>query len=166
MKDTGIVVKPQLQLYQEEFLQDLPKISQESSKKLTVKLSQDELKECLGQMENGKSPGEDGLPKELYVTLWDLIGEDMVGVLQAVLDRDLLAEPCTRGLTRLIPKVLAPKISEVTEMRPITLLKTDYKLLSSVLTARTRMVLPEVITSRQLATPGRDIMSPLHPGLC
>ena len=86
----------------------------------------------------------------------------MIGVLQAVLDRDLLPESCTRGLTRLIPKVLAPKIPEVTEMRPITLLNTDYKLLSSVLTARTRMVLPEVITSRQLATPGRDIMEGVH----
>ena len=113
-------------------------------------------------MENGKTPGEDGLPKEMYTALWDLIGEDLVEVLQAVLDREVLPDSCTRGLTRLIPKVVSPKIPEVTDMRPVTLLNTDYKLLSRVLTGRTRTVLPEVITSRQLATPGRDIMEGVH----
>ena len=42
------------------------------------------------------------------------------------------------------------------------ILNTDYKILSRVLTGRTRLVLPEVITSRQLATPGRDIMEGVH----
>ena len=113
-------------------------------------------------MDNGKSPGEDGLPKEIYTALWELMGEDLVKVLQAVLDRNTLPESCTKGLTRLIPKVLAPKVPDVTEMRPITLLNTHYKLLSRVLTGRTRQVLPEVITSCQLATPGRNIMEGVH----
>ena len=162
LKDTGSVLMPSLHLHQDEFLRDLPKISQYSREKLTAKLCLEEVKDCLGQMENGKSPGEDGLPKELYTALWELIGEDLLGMLQAVLDRLLLPESCTRGLTRLISKVLPPRIPEVTDMRPVTLLNTDYKLLSRILTRRTRLVLPEVILSRQLATPGRDIMEGVH----
>ena len=113
-------------------------------------------------MENGKSPGEDGLPKEIYAILWNVIGEDMLKVFQTVLDRRLLPESCTRGLTRLVPKVVPPVVPEVTETRPLTLLNTDYKVISRCLTARERIVMPEVITSRQLATPGQDIMEGAH----
>ena len=160
--ETGVTTLPQLHLHQDEFLTDLPKISEASGRRLVAKLTVEEVEDYLKQMENGKSPGEDGLPKELYTALWDVIGEDVVKMLQTVLDRELLSESGTRGLTRLLSKLLGLAIPDVTEMRPVTLLNTDYKLLSGSLTGRARRVLPEVITSRQLATPGQDIMEGVH----
>ena len=113
-------------------------------------------------MENGKSPGEDGLPKEFYHSLWDVLGPDMVKVIQATLDRELLPESDTRGLTRPISKVYPPAVPLVTELRPITKLNVSYKLLSRCLATRAKKVLPQVIKSRQLAIPGKEITEGVH----
>ena len=57
------------------------------------------------------------------------------------------------GATRLASKVQGtPKVDE---LRPITLLNTDYKLLSKLLVKRIRPILPKVIRSSQLCTVDR-----------
>lgn len=148
-------------LHQEEFLRDLPQVSQLSSARMESRLTEEEVKEALKGMQNGKSPGEDGLPKEFYAKLWDVVGPEMTQILQETMDRELLPASNTKGLTRLISKV-APQVPRVTELRPITRLNVDYKLLASCLAKRLRRVMPQVIQSRQLATPGKDIMEGAH----
>ena len=148
-------------LHQEEFLRDLPQVSQLSSARMESRLTEEEVKEALKGMQNRKSPGEDGLPKEFYSKLWDVVGPEMVNILQETMDRELLPTSNTKGLTRLISKV-APQVPRVTELRPITRLNVDYKLLASCLARRMRRVMPQVIQSRQLATPGKDIMEGAH----
>ena len=56
------------------------------------------------------------------------------------------------GATRLAPKVKG--IPEVGDLRPITLLNSDYKILSKVLVKRMKPALPSVISSSQLCTVG------------
>ena len=75
--------------------------------------------------------------------------------------RECLPASNTKGLTRLISKV-APQVPRVAELRPITRLNVDYKLLASCLAKRMRRVMPQVTLSRQLATPGKDIMEGAH----
>ena len=60
MEDTGSQTIPQMHLHQDEFLKDLPKLSEASKEKLKAKLTLEEVKTALDGMENGKSPGEDG----------------------------------------------------------------------------------------------------------
>ena len=151
----------QPELHQEEFLGDLPQVSQLSAARMESRLMEEEVKEALTGMQNGKSPGEDGLPKEFYAKLWEVVGPEMVNILQETMDRELLPASNTKGLTRLISKV-APQVPRVTELRPITRLNVDYKLLASCLAKRMRRVMPQVIQSRQLATPGKDIMEGAH----
>ena len=147
--------------HQEEFMRDLPQVSQLSSARMESRLTEEEVEEALKGMQNGKSPGEDGLPKEFYAKLWDVVGPEMVKILQETMNRELLPASNTKGLTRLISKV-APQVPRVTELRPITRLNVDYKLLASCLAKRMRRVMPQVIQSRQLATPGKDIMEGAH----
>ena len=45
------------------------------------------------------------------------------------------------------------------ELRPITLLQCDYKLLTRLLFKKINPVLPSVLSAQQLCVPGRDIMS-------
>ena len=73
LEDTGSPTIPQMHLHHDEFLKDLPKLSEASKRKLKAKLTLDEVKTALDEMENGKSPGEDGLPKEIYAALWSFI---------------------------------------------------------------------------------------------
>ena len=59
------------------------------------------------------------------------------------------------GATRLIPKVEV--VPDVTELRPITLLQVDYRLLSKCLASRLHKVMHEVVDAGQLgvAAPGK-----------
>jgi hypothetical protein len=162
LRDTGQQVQARLYLHQDEFLRGLDKLSEASKKKLKERLTEEEVVVNLKEMEGGRSPGEDGLTKEFYQSQWDTVGKDMVKVLQGTLDRESLPLSNTRGLTRPCSKVMPPAVPRVTEIRPITRLNTDYKLLSRCLASRSRLVMPEVVRSRQMAVPGRDIMEGGH----
>ena len=106
-------------------------------------------------MDNGKSPGLDGLPYEFYKATWSVLGTIFTKVLQAQMDRERLSESSTQGATRLISKV--DGVPDVTELRPITLLQVDYRLLSKCLAMRLKVVIEEVVDPRQLGTasPGK-----------
>ena len=68
-------------------------------------------------------------------------------------DRKRIIESNKDGVTRLAPKVNG--VPAVDELRPITLLNCDYKILSKWLVMRMKPVLPHVIKSGQLFTVGK-----------
>ncbi len=53
---------------------ELPQISQMDKESLEAPLSLEELHVSLKSLQKGKSPGLDGLPPELYLEIWDLVG--------------------------------------------------------------------------------------------
>ena len=64
-------------------------------------------------------------------------------------------------MTRLVPKVKG--VPSVDELRPITLLNCDYKILTKWLVKRMKPVLPKVIKSGQLCTVGKkNILFGVH----
>jgi len=44
----------------------------------------EEVKEALGGMLNNKTPGIDGLPKEFYVQYMDIIGKDLMEIINNI----------------------------------------------------------------------------------
>ena len=159
MKDTGHPFVPS-QENLPEFLTGLSTLSEESKELLVAPLEKDEIKEVLKKCQGGKSPGLDGLSYELYRAAWEVIRTDFFKAMQAVLAAALLPTSDQHGVSRLIFKVLG--VPTVQDLRPVTLLNCSYKLLSMVLVARLNLVLSVVITSSQLAIPGRVIMSGGH----
>ena len=99
----------------------------------------------------------DGLPYEFFKTVFPLIGNTFKDIIQCQLDRVKIISSDKCGATRLISKVKGnPKVDE---LRPITLLNTDYKILSKILVQRMKVVLPNVIRSGQLCSVGdRNIL--------
>ncbi len=57
---------------------ELPRISQMDKESLEAPLSMEELHVSLKSLQKGKSPGLDGLPPELYLEIWDLVGTLML----------------------------------------------------------------------------------------
>ncbi len=53
---------------------ELPQIAQTDKESLEAPLSLEELHVSLKSLQKGKSPGLDGLPPELYLEIWDLVG--------------------------------------------------------------------------------------------
>ena len=110
----------------------------------------EDLENIVKKSENNKSPGLDGICYEFYKHTWSIIKHDFLGVLQCQLDRGKLISSNKEGVTRLCPKVSG--VPNVSELRPITLLNCDYKLLSKWLVSRVRPKLPFIIKSGQLCS--------------
>ena len=81
-----------------------------------------ELEYIVKNCKKNKSPGLDG--QETF----EIIKEDLLQVFQYQLNEKQLVESNREGVTRLCPKVTG--VPTVEELRPITLLNTDYKILS------------------------------------
>ena len=64
-------------------------------------LTLDEVHSALLGMARNKSPGSDGLPMEFYLHSWDVLGADLVDVLNASLDTGLL--PFSQRSALIIP---------------------------------------------------------------
>ena len=132
----------------DDFLSSLGKLSPGSQTRLENKVEDIVKNEC----QNNKSPGLDGLPYEFYKATWDIIGEDFTCVLQLEMANFKLIESDRHGATRLASKVEG--VPSVSELRPITLLNCDYKILSKCFVKRVTPVLPEGIKSGQLCSIG------------
>ena len=150
--NTGVPFAPD-NSFLADFLQGLSTLDNEQSEKLHEDVDVDEVDIIIKECENNKAPGLDGLSYEFYKSTWEMIRETFVMVLQCQLDRERIVESNTMGATRLSSKVVG--VPQVDELRPLTLLNCDYRILSKFLVKRMKPVLPFVIKSGQLCTVGK-----------
>ena len=117
-------------------------------------LSVTEVSSALLGMARRKAPGLDGLPVEFYVKFWDVLGPDLVSVLNSCLDSGSLALSQRRGIISLSFKKgdrLDPH-----NWQPITLLNVDYKLASRAIAGQLLKVIHLVVAKEQrCGVPGR-----------
>ncbi|KAI8486240.1 hypothetical protein Bbelb_359560 [Branchiostoma belcheri] len=136
-------------------------LSTEEVQLLETPLSSDELFNSVHSMAINKCPGSDGLPKEFYITFWHLMGDDLPMVFNEVFDAGELSPSQKFGVVTLLPKKgdeLDPK-----NKRPISLLNTDYKILTKVLNNRLQSVVSSVLHPDQTCgVPGRSIQCNLR----
>jgi hypothetical protein len=124
--------------------------------KLMAPFSADDVKKAVFSIGDLKAPGPDGLHAIFYKKFWHIIGEDITGaVLQAINDKKI-PEGWNETIIVLIPKVDNPE--EVSQFRPISLCNVVYKIISKMLAARLKVILPDIISPTQSAfVPGRLI---------
>ncbi|KAI8478584.1 hypothetical protein Bbelb_436820 [Branchiostoma belcheri] len=128
----------------------------DSASSLELPLSLTELEEAMKGMENNKSPGSDGLPKEWYSQFWPLLGQDLLEVLNEGFTAGQLSSQQREGVITLLEKKGDPL--SPANRRPISLLNVDYKILSKALANRLKRVAQEVVHPNQsCGIPGRSI---------
>ena len=149
--DTGVPFVPDHACL-DEFLVGLGRLSDLDSSKLHEDISMHEMTSIVENCENNKSPGLDGLSYEFYKAVWQVIAADFVQVLQCQLDRQRLIDSDKVGATRLTSKVVG--VPQVDELRPITLLNCDYKLLTKLFVLRMIPIMTFIIRSGQLCSVG------------
>ena len=153
--DSGVSFVPNEGLFS-SFLDGLPTLSPEDAEMMEQPFSLHELAAALEGAASNKSPGLDGLPYEFYGKALPVVGEAMLSALNAMLASGRLGKSLRTGVVRLLPKVAGHPMAA--QLRPITLLTTDYKLLTKMLVGRFVRVLPSVLRSTQLCSvKGRTI---------
>ena len=124
------------------------KISAETAEKCEGEISMTELAIALKGMKWGKASGCDGLSMGFYAVFFCSIKQILLDALNYGFKIGGLHNSALRGIINLIPK--RNKDSRIiANLRPITLLNTDYKLIKKVLANRLKGALQEIIDEDQ-----------------
>ena len=127
-----------------------PNLSEEACASCEGMLTNEELKKAVYSMENDKSPGIDGLTTNFYKQFWPILGDKLTSVCNHAFHAGHLSITQRRGIITLIFK--KGDRSLLKNWRPITLLTTDYKILTKALANRLQRVLPSIIHTDQTAS--------------
>ena len=110
----------------------------------------EEIGKALKDLKNGKTPGTDGFPPDFYKFFWKDIGLLVFNSLNNALGKGEMSIDQKRGIINLIPKK-EKDLRFLKNWRPISLLNTDYKILTKTMATRLKVVLPSVIHPDQVA---------------
>ena len=146
---------------QEKLLKNVKtKLSKEKRTELDKPLTAKEIEEAINKLRSGKSPGLDGFPIEFYKKYWYKIKKIFTAYVNDVKERGLSS---CKNLS--VIKLIYKKTGEtylLTNYRPISLINTDVKIITKVLTERLLYVLPTIIHATQTAVYGRKIDQNIH----
>ena len=144
----------------EEYLAHVPKLDRDETIGRDITLG--DIKEAIKQMENNKSPGPDGLTKEFYNEFIDLLGPILVKLFKQIHGSSSLTPSMKLSYITLICKNDdMPHLCK--NYRPISLLNTDYKVITKVLSNRLKEFLPDLIHQDQTCSiKGRCIQDNCH----
>uniref|UniRef100_A0A803NUC0 CCHC-type domain-containing protein n=1 Tax=Cannabis sativa TaxID=3483 RepID=A0A803NUC0_CANSA len=124
-------------------------ITPEMNMNLIKPFTPSEVKDALFSMGSDKSPGIDGMSAMFYQRHWDIVGDSVVSAVLNVLNHGVDPSPLNSTIITLIPKKKKPMF--VKDYRPIALCNVISKLITKVLVARFKPILPLVISENQSA---------------
>jgi hypothetical protein len=131
-------------------------VTEDMNASLCAPYSREEVKKALFNIGDLKAPGPDGLHAIFYKRYWSLIGEELTNEVMTAISSGAVPEGWNNTNIVLIPKVDNPE--SISQYRPISLCNVLYKVISKVLAARLKAILPEIISPTQSAfVPGRMI---------
>ena len=100
------------------------------------------------------------MPAEFYKCFWNIIGDDLVEVLNSCYRKGVLTESMRLAILSLIHKKNDPCF--IKNWRPISLLNVDYKIGTKTFAMRLKTVLPILLCEDQTCSvPGRSIFENL-----
>ena len=111
-------------------------------------VNEEECTNALKDFDNNKTPGTNGLPAEFYRFFWPDICHDLLASYNFASQQGMLSISQRRGIISLIPKKSKDK-TILENLRPISLLNVDYKILTKVIAKRIEKVLPTLINPDQ-----------------
>ena len=125
-----------------------PQISEDMKNWLESDITDNEIDKAVSSLANGKAPSTDGLPIEWYKVFWPKIRHLMYDLYREVIDMGVFHITARQGVITLLEK---PDRHEPTlkSWRPLTLLNSDYKILSKVLSNILHSALSTVVNRSQ-----------------
>ena len=133
------------------------KISKDDKSWCDSKLTLKEIENTIKNLNKNKSPGSDGLTADFYMAFSEQMAPLLLDLYQAIQDNKQTPQSLSKGIITLIYKNKGDR-NNISNYRPISLLNTDYKILTKTLANRLKLTISQVISTNQAySIPNRDI---------
>jgi len=129
---------------------NIPKLSAEDKNKCDDVLTMDECTSALKELPNNKSPGSDGFASDFYKLFWSDIKCLVFNSFSYAFENGILSDDQRRAILTLLPKA-DKDLRLLKNWRPLSLLNTDYKILTKALSNRLQRVIPKLVSEDQVA---------------
>jgi hypothetical protein len=107
-------------------------------------ITSDEIKEAIDDLPGGKTPGIDGLSSNFYKTFWNDLQPHFMRMANYVFENRNLSNDQKHGIITLLPKQ-DKDLTNIKNWRPISILNSDYKILTKIFANRLKTILPDLI---------------------
>ena len=143
---------------QEELLQDVEKVfTEEDNKLLEAPISNQEIRESLERCNFKASPGTDSVTYLTYKSCWHILGEDLGDVLREVVQSKKPSKSMQHGFMVFTPKNGKNSPPLPKNLRKISLLNTDFKILSGVYANRLKQMEDHTISNNQFSVKPKKV---------
>jgi hypothetical protein len=122
-------------------------VTGDANASLVNSLSLEEVGRTIRTLSKGETLGHDDIPMEFFHECEQEIALDLLQAFTALLSKGETSAYINKGVITLIPK--SRDHAKLNNWRPITLLKSIYKILAKVLAGRLQAVLPNIIRPNQ-----------------
>uniref|UniRef100_A0A0W0G0A5 Reverse transcriptase domain-containing protein n=1 Tax=Moniliophthora roreri TaxID=221103 RepID=A0A0W0G0A5_MONRR len=170
-QDRGVLPRAQWVMQTEKVLNHIKtRVDDENYAALQVCLSRDKVIEALCLSANGKAPGLDGIPYEVWKALQsqyetetkaERLSFDIIGALKMLyndIERFGKIKGTTFAESWMCPLYKKGERANIANYRPISLLNSDYKVFTKALTVKLAKAAPKLIHPDQAGfVPGRHI---------
>jgi hypothetical protein len=131
-------------------------VDEEDNRDLMDEVSKDELKEVLHNFQKDKSLGPDGWTMDFFVGLYDIIGKDILKVVEESRINGHIHGPLNSTFISLIPK--KDDLQTLEDFRPISLCNNIYKVVSKIISRRIKAILSKFVSQEKFGfLEGRQI---------
>jgi hypothetical protein len=131
-------------------------VEEEERESLMAQVTEQELLVVMKSFQKGKSPGPDGWSIEFFLGFFDLLGNDILKVVEESRKNGRIHEPLNATFIALIPKSDNPTTFD--DFRLISLCNCIYKIISKVISLRLKDILSRHISGEQFGfLKGRQI---------
>ena len=127
---------------------DFPKLSDTDKINCDIPITIAECGKALQMLPNNKSPGSDGFTTNFYKFFWKDIKDLLFNSFESSFEKKLSTFQ-RMGILNLLPKK-DKDLRSLANWRPVSLLNTDYKILTKLLAVRLQKVIPTIINSDQV----------------
>jgi len=141
------------------FTRHIPRlVSSEDNYNLNKPVTEDEVREVLKEMQNGKAPGPDGFNVDFFKACWNIAKQDILNVVEDSRKNNTILKALNTSFIALIPKQEATQTPD--KFRPIALCNVVYKIISKVVANRLKPLLPSLLSIEQSGyVEGRQILN-------
>ncbi|PWA66317.1 RNA-directed DNA polymerase, eukaryota, Reverse transcriptase zinc-binding domain protein [Artemisia annua] len=132
------------------------KLSSNEAENMVKRVSDEEIRKAMFQIEDNKAPGPDGFSSCFYKKAWGIIEKDVCKAIREFFVTGKLLKEINSTIITLVPKIQTP--TKVSDFRPIACCNVLYKCISKILTERMKGCLGKLVSQNQNAfIPNRQI---------